>query len=640
MRNFIRGLWIFTILVLLVSVAYGVTIVTKDLLGKQDMKLFDRTGTNTFTRSSSTGATLTLNKIGTEVDVLQVYGGGARYTDATLSAAITAVGSNVVTFKLAPGNWAINSNITMPANATMEIPSGAVLVVAYGSKITINGPIQAGHWKIFTDNNTNFDGVSLGSPVKVANPEWFGAVGDGGTSDTNAFKSLMRAVAANGIPIDFSPGKTYLTGEISYSHNNLVINGNGSTWKTTASSYTLCNGTADFTSLTYYNLTGNPLVGDMSITLASAGDAANFTVGDFIYVRTGQTISDPLSAPHAQPVAEIAKIKSILGATLNLSWPLAKAFTGPIRFNSGGTAAIAIGDTVTGAGTGVSALVTYVILLSGSWAAGTAAGEIYVTGQTGTFGAENLNVGGKQDDIATIPYVYPHGVSNANSIILQNTHLKNIRFEHYNGRPCDLRNQYNCIVEDCIFDTVSALAVRGSKIRVRNNIINLIPNVTGTGFRPYYGADTGSSDLIFEGNRLNSPTTGFLHLHEGIADCIVRNNTFHVGKTESDPLVEPWPVISCQGVGWRFKIENNSIVNCPLGDGILLGYSFVGCSIVGNNISGTVYRHGIREYLNWWTRIANNTISATCTTGDKISVATDDTIVIGNYLLTPDSSTN
>ena len=66
-----------------------------------------------------------------------------------------------------------------------------------------------------------------------------------------------------------------------------------------------------------------------------------------------------------------------------------------LRFTSGGTTEIVIGDTVTGDVGGATGIVRYVTLDSGSWAAGTAAGVLVFDKDDidGTFEAENLDVG-------------------------------------------------------------------------------------------------------------------------------------------------------------------------------------------------------------------------------------------------------
>lgn len=72
-----------------------------------------------------------------------------------------------------------------------------------------------------------------------------------------------------------------------------------------------------------------------------------------------------------------------------------------LNFTSGGTYQIQPSDTITGATSGATATVVAVILQSGSWSAGDAAGYLVLSGQSGTFQSENLNVGGNAD-VATI----------------------------------------------------------------------------------------------------------------------------------------------------------------------------------------------------------------------------------------------
>lgn len=72
-----------------------------------------------------------------------------------------------------------------------------------------------------------------------------------------------------------------------------------------------------------------------------------------------------------------------------------------VSFTSGGTYEVLAGDTITGATSAATAVITKVILTSGSWAAGTAAGRLFFASQTGTFQSENLNVGANLN-VATI----------------------------------------------------------------------------------------------------------------------------------------------------------------------------------------------------------------------------------------------
>ena len=72
-----------------------------------------------------------------------------------------------------------------------------------------------------------------------------------------------------------------------------------------------------------------------------------------------------------------------------------------LAFTSGGTTEIEEGQVITGLIGGATATLTRVMLESGSWAAGTAAGKFIFASQTGTFEAEGVEVSGS-GDLATI----------------------------------------------------------------------------------------------------------------------------------------------------------------------------------------------------------------------------------------------
>jgi len=72
-----------------------------------------------------------------------------------------------------------------------------------------------------------------------------------------------------------------------------------------------------------------------------------------------------------------------------------------VSFTGGGTYEVVEGNTITGATSAATATVERIVLDSGTWAGGDAAGRLILSGQTGTFAAENLDVGGNLN-VATI----------------------------------------------------------------------------------------------------------------------------------------------------------------------------------------------------------------------------------------------
>ena len=72
-----------------------------------------------------------------------------------------------------------------------------------------------------------------------------------------------------------------------------------------------------------------------------------------------------------------------------------------LAYTLGGTYVIKAGDTIVGATSGAHALVEEVVLSTGTWAGGTAAGDLYLSDQVGDFVAEKLKIG-SDADVATI----------------------------------------------------------------------------------------------------------------------------------------------------------------------------------------------------------------------------------------------
>ena len=75
---------------------------------------------------------------------------------------------------------------------------------------------------------------------------------------------------------------------------------------------------------------------------------------------------------------------------------------GVLAFTGGGTAQIVKGDIITGDTSGATALVHAITQTGGNWNAGTASGQIEVTGQDGVFQNEDISTA-TQANIATIP---------------------------------------------------------------------------------------------------------------------------------------------------------------------------------------------------------------------------------------------
>jgi hypothetical protein len=167
--------------------------ITKGLIGKQDLALYyNGDSAGTFTRATSTGYAMTLNKLDwVGVDVCQVYGGGVNKTDTQITDALTAIGTTTYTeLWLSSGTWTISNDLNLATypNIYIRRAPGALLSIATGKTLTIYSPfniISPPNEQIFTGS-----GTVLFTNKGTVYPEWFGSDGidsgleslaDGGT---------------------------------------------------------------------------------------------------------------------------------------------------------------------------------------------------------------------------------------------------------------------------------------------------------------------------------------------------------------------------------------------------------------------------------------------------------------------------
>jgi hypothetical protein len=106
-----------------------------------------------------------------------------------LGTAITTIGSAKTVLSIPAGNWPIAANLTVPANLTLKFAHGAVLTIATGMTLTINGPLDAGRHQIFSWNGTGT--VAYGNLVPEVYPEWYGAIPDNSTDSVSYLQKAL-----------------------------------------------------------------------------------------------------------------------------------------------------------------------------------------------------------------------------------------------------------------------------------------------------------------------------------------------------------------------------------------------------------------------------------------------------------------
>ena len=137
-----------------------------------------------------------------------------------LGTAVTAIGSAKTVLSIPAGNWPVAANLTVPANLTLKFAHGAVLTIATGKTLTINGPLEAGRYQIFSWNGTGT--VAYGNLVPEVFPEWYGAIPDG-TTDSVTY--LQKALDTHTV-LHLARGIYKITTEL-YPKANGTIYGDG-----------------------------------------------------------------------------------------------------------------------------------------------------------------------------------------------------------------------------------------------------------------------------------------------------------------------------------------------------------------------------------------------------------------------------
>lgn len=201
------------------------------------------------------------------------------------------------------------------------------------------------------------------------------ALGDTLTGATSGATGIIIAATATYFVLTKVTG-TYVTGE------NLQIS--AVTQGVASSTQATSGASSSLLDAQYKNLAADEYRGDIA-AVPGSGDVLGVWVFDDVRYAARNNAGGTAAA--------IYKSSSSGWALVALGRELA--------FTSGGTDEIEEGDTITGATSGATAVVTRVMLESGSWAAGTAAGKFIFASQTGTFVAENINVGASLN-LATI----------------------------------------------------------------------------------------------------------------------------------------------------------------------------------------------------------------------------------------------
>ena len=390
----------------------------------------------------------------------------------------------------------LDTNTTIANNATIKTNTGAnkLLVANRVYTFSLDGTV----WYE--------DGQALPTTFNVRD---YGAKGDDTTDDRAAIQAAIDACGAAGGGTVLVPPGTYrlnsqtITGVggapanlcISYDNVEIVGSGPSSVLKATLAntSMFLISGAAKGARIatgspqnwyqygwhesggtgapqaTVYTLSGSYAKGAVSVTLATPAQASNFAVGDYICLRTGQTLTTPALG---QPDAEINRIDSVNAGTgvLGLRWPTAKPY----------------------------------------------AQEYYVAG---TGGVTSTSVTAN---------LAPYGVQNVQSRLLLRPRLADLSLQHTAGGGAAiiggqaLEPTWERIVWQGANSFESFGGHRGHTVRDCHLYFADIP-----GSAYCFSADQSTSDAQFVGNQVYADAGSqvpIIHIHEGAARVLIAEN--------------------------------------------------------------------------------------------------------------------
>jgi hypothetical protein len=149
----------------------------------------------------------------------EIWVGDPNY-GPTLPDAVSAIGGNRAILRIPRGAWSIGADLSIPAGVTLKPELGAILNIATGVTLTINGGLEAGLYQVFSCTGTGQVAFGAGA-VQAVYPEWWGVTGSG---DETAINAAMNSLPSAGGVVNLS--KAYITANtILFPKNGVKLHG-------------------------------------------------------------------------------------------------------------------------------------------------------------------------------------------------------------------------------------------------------------------------------------------------------------------------------------------------------------------------------------------------------------------------------
>jgi len=150
---------------------------------------------------------------------------------ATLAAAIADIGATPTTLLISRDETCAAGTTTIPATTTVKFTAGSVLTIPTGATLAIAGKIDAPPVQIFNQTGTGAVTLTKAARSKLY-PQYWGAVGDGVTDDTDAIQAVVDSMLTVGGVIHFPIGEYLISSAISINTttNTVPIVFEGESW--------------------------------------------------------------------------------------------------------------------------------------------------------------------------------------------------------------------------------------------------------------------------------------------------------------------------------------------------------------------------------------------------------------------------